>query len=332
MNVLIKSGWLGRNTITWYLGADNLGLHVIALVNKLRELGCRVHFAGENKHKFIPDVEIHIEKQWPSSLRSKKILIKSEPAFIQPQNLVPSDSIYDIIFDWRTDVPTSGKYRHYLYPRNLELCNRGKWSDRKLLVSCIAANKNSVFNSRESLYGVRQKLISQFDAHLGLRFSLYGGGWAQSDHPVGMVAKIIYKKFSGYGFLNRDKSYVSYRGICESKFSVMQNSKFSLCIENTAAPGGISEKLIDCLSARVVPIYLGATDIKDIVPPSLYIDLRSFQSQSDLFDFLENANSSYYEEWQDQLEAVAEGIRKTFSVDSFVERMAAVVLELINVS
>src|SRR5205807_2483096 len=50
--------------------------------------------------------------------------------------------------------------------------------------------------------------------------------------------------------------------------------------------GYISEKLFDCFFARCIPIYSGAPDVAQYVPPAAFIDAREFRSFAELERFL----------------------------------------------
>ena len=56
-----------------------------------------------------------------------------------------------------------------------------------------------------------------------------------------------------------------------------------LVFENTRFPGYISEKLFDCFFARCIPIYSGAPDVAQYVPPAAFIDARQFASFAELW-------------------------------------------------
>lgn len=62
------------------------------------------------------------------------------------------------------------------------------------------------------------------------------------------------------------------------KLATIRNYKFALCFENGSYPGYITEKIIDCLVAGVIPVYRGAPDIQRYVPPDLYLDASVFKS------------------------------------------------------
>jgi hypothetical protein len=69
-----------------------------------------------------------------------------------------------------------------------------------------------------------------------------------------------------------------YRGACASKYEVLSQYRFSLCFENMAMTGYVTEKIFDCLYAGCVPLYLGAKNIEELIPRDTYIDCRQFSS------------------------------------------------------
>ena len=75
---------------------------------------------------------------------------------------------------------------------------------------------------------------------------------------------------------------------CDDKIETMSKYKFAVCFENTSYPGYVTEKIIDCFTASVIPVYLGAPDISDFVPPDTFIDMRKFGSWQQLDEYIEN--------------------------------------------
>jgi len=73
---------------------------------------------------------------------------------------------------------------------------------------------------------------------------------------------------------------------CMDKLTEISAYKFSLCIENAKFPGYVTEKIVDCIVAGVVPLYLGAPDIDEIIPKDCFIDVRKFKSFSELIKYL----------------------------------------------
>jgi|GEM_PF-479917 len=121
---------------------------------------------------------------------------------------------------------------------------------------------------RSELYLERLSAI----AHLGDAegFDLYGRGW---DKPT-----------SGADRATQSAINRSYRGEIppHDKVAVLGGYRFSLCFENTAFPGYVTEKIFDCLVAGNIPVYLGAPDIAGIVPADAFIDFRDFSSYPEL--------------------------------------------------
>ena len=75
-----------------------------------------------------------------------------------------------------------------------------------------------------------------------------------------------------------------YRGECVSKYLVLSQYVFALCFENMAMKGYITEKIFDCLYCGTIPLYLGATDISDLIPVNAYIDCRKFASWKEMHE------------------------------------------------
>jgi hypothetical protein len=75
---------------------------------------------------------------------------------------------------------------------------------------------------------------------------------------------------------------------CDNKIKTMLGYKYAICFENVSYPGYVTEKIIDCFVAGVIPIYLGAPDISSYIPQDAFIDINKFLSLDDLNSFLIN--------------------------------------------
>lgn len=73
---------------------------------------------------------------------------------------------------------------------------------------------------------------------------------------------------------------------CESKLDTIRSYRYGLCIENAKFPGYVTEKIMDCFVAGVVPLYIGAPDVARYIPPECYIDLRKYADWNALLDDL----------------------------------------------
>ena len=88
------------------------------------------------------------------------------------------------------------------------------------------------------------------------------------------------------------------------KFKVLNKYKFAVCFENAYHPlwswDYITEKILDCFKAKVIPIYYGCYNIEKIIPPELYIDYRQFKNDDELSEYLNEFDMSKYDEMVDK--------------------------------
>ncbi len=50
-------------------------------------------------------------------------------------------------------------------------------------------------------------------------------------------------------------------------------------------PGYITEKILDCFTSGIVPIYAGAPNVKQYIPENTFIDYFQFETLEELDDF-----------------------------------------------
>ena len=115
---------------------------------------------------------------------------------------------------------------------------------------------------------------------------------------------------------------------CDDKVETLSEYKFSICFENTAYPGYVTEKIIDCLAAGTIPIYIGAPDIDNFVPSGIFIDMRKFESWTCLDEYI---NALTEEQAAEMITAGREflnseqGARHTF--EGYAETVFAMVMD-----
>jgi len=162
------------------------------------------------------------------------------------------------------------------------------WKDRKYL-TLINANKRAFPSDvppeirsdpwiEAELYSERLEAIKYFSGEQS--FDLYGHGW---DRPVHRVTDDY-----------NEAVLKCYRGVIPpfDKLAVLSKYKFAICFDNCIFPGWVTEKIFDCLFAGCIPIYYGASDIEDYVPPDAFIDFREFDDYKSLDRFLESIDYS----------------------------------------
>ena len=125
------------------------------------------------------------------------------------------------------------------------------------------------------LYSKRIEVMASL-AKLGV-VDLYGRGWAKWWSRASMW--LPYWK-------NRKTLMSIYKGECDSKYEVLSHYKFSLCFENMAMKGYVTEKIFDCFYSGTVPLYLGASDISSLIPELAYVNCREFGSWVKLQEFV----------------------------------------------
>lgn len=149
-------------------------------------------------------------------------------------------------------------------------------SDRMQRVVVINSNHNPILFALRgfSLKALAKELYSKrIEAMCNLAekgvIDLYGRRWKEWWSPFSMW--LPYWK-------NHHTLMNIYRGPCRSKYEVLSQYTFSLCFENMLMDGYVTEKIFDCLYAGTIPLYLGAKDIQNLIPPEAYIDCRKFKT------------------------------------------------------
>jgi hypothetical protein len=222
----------------------------------------------------------------------KTALFMYEPPLVSPRNwkLAEHDD-FNIVFTWDPTLVDGDKYHQFYLPNpiNIQSPTQVPFSERKLLVA-ITSNKHHRHPS--SLSSFRHSTILYFSKYHPDDFDLYGFGW----NPP--FFRWLFMQLKGSkSFLGRISSY---RGVVTSKSEVYSNYKFSICFENMKGQDGlVTEKIIDVIRGGSVPIYLGAPDISRYISPNAYIDMRNFNSYSDLYSFLSQMSESSYQKFID---------------------------------
>jgi len=87
----------------------------------------------------------------------------------------------------------------------------------------------------------------------------------------------------------------------KNKTAVMRQYLLYLAFENQRTPDYITEKLWGALGSGVLPIYFGAPNIKDHVPPNSVILVDDFASRADLAEYLVKVvnNKELYESYHE---------------------------------
>jgi len=173
------------------------------------------------------------------------------------------------------------------YPQYAKTAPRDTAQRREGLCCMIASNKSANVNDSRELYSERIKVIRWFQDHAPEHFDLYGHRWDQPPPSVRRLGRglalLIGKSYRFFGY----KPFMSYRGPITTKGEVLRRYKFAICFENAKDfKGYVTEKIFDCFAAGRVPIYLGASNISELIPDNCFIGYRNFGSFTKCYEYI----------------------------------------------
>jgi hypothetical protein len=216
------------------------------------------------------------------------------------------------IYSWSTPdalVPFTGQRidtHRFRWPQSYDSAHEELWrrSERKFLVM-INANKLPRVDYEE-LYTERLRALTYFASVNAI--DLFGGGWNRASNRVGKsripaTLKSLYLDAKGLWQRVRpdpllEAARTVYRGRAASKSSTLSEYTFAICFENMILEGWITEKIFDCFFVGTIPVYWGAPEIAELVPPECFIDMRNFTSYEDLHRYLRGLTSSQITEFR----------------------------------
>ena len=267
--------------------ATSVGLQRLGLLHKIKHIAKILLRRTSLKSR-----DLYAECQ-TNRLFDRTVLIVAEGIIHMPENHTPKlGKMFPVVLTWNDAMVDGKRFFKYRIPQPVQWpkIEMVHFRDKKLLVN-ISANK---FSSHPlELYSTRRASIEYFDQNFSDQFELYGIGW--NEHKSASYHNSFMK--------TPDKSYSSYKGLVKSKSDIFPKFRFALCYENNVAPGYITEKVFDCMRSDCVPIYLGAPNIDDYLPPDTFIDRRQFSSDNQLADFIKNIDEIKYEHYRDAISA-----------------------------
>lgn len=109
-----------------------------------------------------------------------------------------------------------------------------------------------------------------------------------------------------------------------NKNFLFETAKYYIVIENEQRDNWITEKLIDCLASKTIPIYWGASNIGDYFNTDGMI---IFNNIEELKDILDNLDEKFYD---DRVDIVEENYEKSKEYWDFHARVKHVIAEFIG--
>lgn len=300
---------------------DDLLYPFVLLSQRLKEMGQKVstidlddikkfdiivfvEFPGINNKYFKQS----IESGFSASGEKKLYLLLIESPIIKPDNYEVKNHVYfkkvftwsDELIDKATNLKEVKKYFRLNCSQKIPPEFNFGLRQKEKLCAIISSNKSMAH--QKELYTERIKAIRWFENNHPEDFDLYGNGWDRY-HFEGTFLGIKIARLNRLKFLTKllRPYYPSYKGSIKSKKETYQKYKFSICYENTQAPGYITEKIFDCFFAGCVPIYLGAQNITTHIPQDTFIDKRNFDTYEKLYDYIKNMPDKEYLNYLDAI-------------------------------
>ena len=262
-----------------FLRSKNFNIHTQDFWKKNDKIDLQINFAYHQK--------INCEKSYLLLPESKEIYEKND--------LEKLKNLYTKIFCQYDKYVDNKKIFKLNYPFVIKKNFEEKYDKRQLFSCMISTNKSSKKKLKNDLYHKRFELIDFVEKNKLNHFELYGMDWNLPYKKSGFFGRILNLK--NKIFLKKNKLNC-YKGMADSKSSVLRNAKFVFCIENFCLEGYISDPIFDAFNNGCVPIYLGPKNVSKYIPENTFIDLRKFKNFSEVFQFLENINSFKYFEMQ----------------------------------
>lgn len=225
------------------------------------------------------------------SERRKNILLCYEPPMVNPFDYMKIfHPFFTKVYTWNDDLVDNKKYFKIRLPKtSVGIKTKPMKFKEKKFLTLINANKLPFSPFKllcpfgKELYSERIKSIEFLERNIPDKFFLYGRDWNKP------------KKYNLTELIVGFKKYSTYKGEVDDKIELLSGFKYCLCYENlTDVNGFITEKIFDCLKARCVPIYWGASDIEKYIPKNCFIDFRDFGEHEKLLAYLASINESRY--------------------------------------
>lgn len=109
----------------------------------------------------------------------------------------------------------------------------------------------------------------------------------------------------------------------ESK-NVLFNSQFHICIENSKQNGFFTEKIIDCLITKTIPIYWGCDNIGD------FFNTKGFFIANDTIDIINICNSITENTYLSKLEFITENYNKGICYSTLLDRLQETITKILK--
>jgi hypothetical protein len=221
-------------------------------------------FLSQAQFNFTKKVSISYDTlSYDESADFKVLVYCGEPDCVLniTQNVINNQNNFDLILSWKEDVLNTCKNSEKFLFGGKTITEDKLNLNKKNQITYLTSNKNFTEG-----HNFRQKIFNFFDEHD-----------FDGDYEIS-----IYKSPPRI-----------------DKEIIFNNAKFSIVVENGREKNYFSEKLIDCLSSKTIPIYWGCPNIFEYFPEG---NIITFNSINELTDIISNLDKNYYEINYDMVE------------------------------
>jgi len=161
----------------------------------------------------------------------------------------------------------------------------------------------------------------------------------QVSHLVGNKSLTYGHKLRKEIYYNQDKLKIP-TDFYVSSFSPIQNtnnskiiydsknelfeSQFHICIENSKQKNLFTEKLIDCLFTKTVPIFYGCDNIGD------FFDIRGFYIINNFLDLMNVCNNLTENSYYDKIDYIEKNFKLSINYVNLLDRLQKIIQEKLN--
>jgi hypothetical protein len=304
--------------------SDGLFTCLIVLREKLLKFGIEVNTPDVNVNRKV-SLEIHIDGRPLAKSNLPKYLIAGESPLINSLN---ADSSYlgyfRLIFSWNEAALNHSRAVKILIPNNIIVSDFRRYADRNIFSCLISSNKVAPWVGANDLYAERISLVRWYEKNAPTLFHLYGRGWGKPsaaftgrDKCFRRIGRLRTQLF-GY------KPFPSWCAEVKLKSDILSNAKFSYCYENVKdLPNYITEKIFDSFLSGCVPIYWGANNVQEYIPPNCFVDRRQFRDTAEVHRYLMSITPEEYGQFQKNISDFLRSEKAyLFSVENFATTIA----------
>lgn len=290
----------------------------------------RERFRAEGVELNTPDVnarrpvafELHINCRRLNPSARAYVYLYENP-LIRPLNRNRDAlSRYSKWFAWDGELLDDPRAIRLPYPNRLVMEGSAGPSERPLFLALVASNKALAIRDPRDQYEERVRILDWYERHSPGDFHLYGRGWERPAALPGRMGRVRNQMRKLLGrFLPSQSPYATWRGPVDDKIKLLSRARFCIAHENCRdLPGYVTEKLFDCFRAGCVPVYVGPSEIADLVPGDCFIDGRLFAHPAELDAHLRSINDVAYRSYQGRIRAFLESAQsRPFSQEYFAD-------------